>query len=259
MLHDMYLLHALLWTTTDKRQMATCEYGTLHDCYKIIKDGLQQSPRDTADCLIPTNLLSEDDRAYIRNESHDDGEKARKIVDAVLQQVKAEATLFHTFVGAMKQLPWIRFVGNLEEEYGQQCSRKNENEEKDNGTLYALEGYQRELSQQSEEMQKEKDQLQRDLDKIPMTFNECQELCRHLENLRDQWDLLLAEQTKVLIKSESMVNECFESTKPRAVSCFEGAQARRIVITKAQTKCYALKDEHLVKLAKKRKTCKYTT
>ena len=96
--------------------------------------------------MIPTDLLSEDDCSYIRNESHDDGEKARKIVDAVLQQVKAEATLFHTFVGAMKQLPWIRFVGNLEEAYGQQCSRKNENEEKDNGTLYALEGYQRELS-----------------------------------------------------------------------------------------------------------------
>ena len=242
--------------TTDKRQMATCEYRTLRKCYKIIKDGIQQSPGDTADCLIPTDLLSEDDHSYIRNESHDDGEKARKIVDAVLQQVKAEATLFHTFIGAMKQQPWIRFVGNLEEEYGQQCSRKNENEEKDNGTLYAMEGYQRDLSQQLEELQKEKDQLQRDLDKIPMTFNEYQELCRHLENLCDRWDLLLAEQDKVLSRSESMVNECFESTRPRADRCFKGALARKIVMTKAQTKCYALKDEHLVKLARKIEICK---
>ena len=243
--------------TTDKRQMASCEYRTLHECYQIIKDGIQQSPRDTADCLIPTNLLSEDDCSYIRNESHDDGEKARKIVDAVLQQVKAEATLFHTFIGAIKQLPWIGFVDYLEKVYGQQCKRKNENEKKDNDTLYVLEEYQRELSLQLEELQNEKNKLERDLDTIPMTcFTEYQEFCGSLESLCDRWDSLLAEQKKVLTMSESMVNKCFESTKPRADSCFKGALARKIVMTKAQTKCYELKDEHLVKLARKRKICK---
>ena len=66
---------------------------------------IQQSSRDITDCLIHTELLSVDDCDYLKNESYEDSEKARKIVDVVLQQVKAEATHFHTFVGtsAIKQ------------------------------------------------------------------------------------------------------------------------------------------------------------
>ncbi len=69
------------------------------DCHSSLVTCVKQSPKDVSDHLL---ILAPGDRDYLRNDTHDDGEKARRILDAVLLQMENNPQIFHSFVSALE-------------------------------------------------------------------------------------------------------------------------------------------------------------
>ena len=82
--------------------MDSLEYQTLEKCYPILVSTIEQSPRDLVDYLIPLSILAPTDKSYVKNLTYSDADKARKIVDVVLSQVKTNPEVYYGFIKAMK-------------------------------------------------------------------------------------------------------------------------------------------------------------
>ena len=97
----------------------TTEYKALEQSYDKLMACLEQSPDDVADKLIPSGKLAPRDLSFLSNQYHDKGEKAKRILDAMLHQVKNDPLVFHTFIAAMKAAgEWTKAaVDALESKY----------------------------------------------------------------------------------------------------------------------------------------------
>ena len=94
-------------------------YKALLQCYPALTTCVQQSPNDIAAHLIPSGILTLRDMQYLSNHSIPDDEKARLLLDIVVNQMKTDPQVYHTFIAALKNAgPWIRkAVSDLEQTY----------------------------------------------------------------------------------------------------------------------------------------------
>ena len=206
--------------------MNSRESKAVHNYY-ILKEGIKQSPKEIADCLMPLNVLSQEDCDYLRNPHHDVGQKARRIVDAISQQEKTNPSTYYDIIDAIEKLPWAKsFIHELEQECPRKCIRE-EKEEDSRDILDKLEVCQKKLSEQQERLQKNTDQLEKECNKIPLTFEECEILGESLDSLRDEWTTLTCRQKEVVNDYESLKDDCFHSIRCQADSCYETAEAKQ--------------------------------
>ena len=92
------------------------EYKALRKDYPTIVNCLKQAPSDVVSQLIPSGILAEGDLNFFQSQHNDDGEKAKRIVDVVINQVKNDPQVYHTFIAALKAAgDWTRVpVSKLE-------------------------------------------------------------------------------------------------------------------------------------------------
>ena len=81
--------------------MDSPEYKTLNDCYPQLVSSIEQSPSDVAVQLRPLAILAPADVSYLNDPQNGDNKKARKIVDALIKQVRNKPQKFHKFVKAL--------------------------------------------------------------------------------------------------------------------------------------------------------------
>ena len=105
--------------TTCEEQSETAEYEALNQSYASLIKCVRQSPNAIADELKSSGKLAPEVLSFLSNQTHDDGEKARKLIDAILDQVQNEPQVFDTFVSAMKAAgSWTKAaVCKLESKY----------------------------------------------------------------------------------------------------------------------------------------------
>ena len=82
--------------------MDSPEYKALARCYSRLLIYIRQAPNDIADHLRPSGILAPQDFSYLNNPGHDHDVKARRLLDAVLDRVKVDPQVYHTFVAALK-------------------------------------------------------------------------------------------------------------------------------------------------------------
>ena len=78
--------------------MDSPEHQTLTQCYPKLVACVGHSPDDIADQLRPSQMLAPGDWAFLANPNHDNDQKARRVIDAILNQVKIKPKLFFLFV-----------------------------------------------------------------------------------------------------------------------------------------------------------------
>ncbi len=78
----------------------SAEYKAFKDCHSSVLTCIKQSPKDVSDRL--EILLAPANRDYLRNDSHNDGDKARQIMESVNLQIENNPFIFHSFVSALK-------------------------------------------------------------------------------------------------------------------------------------------------------------
>ena len=87
------------------------EYKAVLGCYSKIVSCVQQAPSDVAVQLRPSGILAQSDWEFLTNPHHDNGNKAIRIVDVVLNQVKTDSKVFFTFVSALEAAgPWTKTI-----------------------------------------------------------------------------------------------------------------------------------------------------
>ena len=98
-------------------EMDSFEYKTLKKYFPDLVRCIAQSPKDIADKLRPTDILSQGDVSFLQNPSHDRDDKARRIVEAVLIQVENNTQKYYELVKAMRASgDWTKeTVSKLEE------------------------------------------------------------------------------------------------------------------------------------------------
>ncbi len=72
------------------------------DCHTSLVTCVKQSPKDVCDQLFPFDILAPGDLGFLNNDHHDDCDKARRILDAVLLQIKNDPQVFQSFVSALE-------------------------------------------------------------------------------------------------------------------------------------------------------------
>ena len=100
-------------------QMESPEYKTLVQWYPTLVSCVQQSPDDITLHLRSSGLLAQHDIEYLRHPYISDGDKARRLLDIVLNQVKIDPQVYHSFIAALEASgPWTReVVSRLERTY----------------------------------------------------------------------------------------------------------------------------------------------
>ncbi len=83
--------------------MATPESQAFTQCYPTLVECIQNSPNDVAVQLKHYPILAPQDTQYLKNSTHDDGDKARRILDSVDSQLKINKVAFHQFLAALKK------------------------------------------------------------------------------------------------------------------------------------------------------------
>ena len=78
------------------------EYKTLEKCYPEVVACLMLSPSNIDTQLRPYEILPESDRSFVNNPKHDNDEKARKITDVVMTQVKIDPQVYDNFLRALR-------------------------------------------------------------------------------------------------------------------------------------------------------------
>ena len=87
------------------------EHRAIIQCYPDLCSCIQQSPTGVATQLRPLELLAPEDWAFMTNSQNNNDEKARRIVDVVLNQVELDSQMFHSFVSALEAAgPWTRTI-----------------------------------------------------------------------------------------------------------------------------------------------------
>ena len=82
--------------------MDSPEYKKLVKCYSDLGNIVQQSPDDVTQRLKPSGILAPRDVAFLGNKQNERLEKAERIVDIVIAQVKYDSKLYYTFIEALE-------------------------------------------------------------------------------------------------------------------------------------------------------------
>ena len=82
--------------------MDSLEYKTIEKCYSSLVHSIRQSPQDLAINLRPLGILAPGDVSTLNSKNSSDAEKARKIVDIILIQVKTNPQVYYEFIEAMR-------------------------------------------------------------------------------------------------------------------------------------------------------------
>ena len=107
-------------------QSHECE--TLIQCYSTLVSCIQLSPNDIADKLLPTGILAPKTLQDLSNQQLNPDEKARRLLDTVLIQVKIDPQVYHTFTTALKEAGlWTKTVVHELEHKHTSLSGKSEN------------------------------------------------------------------------------------------------------------------------------------
>ena len=91
------------------------EYSAVFQLYPRLVNCIKQSPTDLAVQLRPSGILADADWEFLTNPQHSKIEKAVRIVDVMLNQIKANPKSFWTLVFALEAAgPWTKaIVGEL--------------------------------------------------------------------------------------------------------------------------------------------------
>ena len=104
--------------------MDTQEYKTLNKCYPDVITCLGQSPEDIVIQLRPLGIMAPGDESFLQNPRNSKADKARRIADVVLNQVKTDKQVYYKLVKGMRASgDWTKAtVCKLEEELAKQCT-----------------------------------------------------------------------------------------------------------------------------------------
>ena len=91
------------------------EYSAVFQLYARLVDCIKQSPTDLAVQLRPSGVLADTNWEFLTNPQHSNIEKAVRIVDVMLNQIKANPQSFSVLVSALRAAgPWTKaIVGEL--------------------------------------------------------------------------------------------------------------------------------------------------
>ena len=84
------------------------EYEAIRRSYPILVDCISQSPVDVKDSLLQLGIFARTDNHYLANYAHDNGDKARRIVDIILTRVKADQPCFRDIMSCLEQHLWLK-------------------------------------------------------------------------------------------------------------------------------------------------------
>ena len=107
--------------------MDSPEYKTLAQFYPALVSCVGQAPVNIAVQLIPYGILAPRDVQYLSNPSIVDNEKARRLLGIVVNQMKTDPQVYHTFIAALKDAgDWTRtLVSLLEQAYARWMQSSN--------------------------------------------------------------------------------------------------------------------------------------
>ena len=90
---------------------ANPEQATLVKCHYMLVQCVQQSPNEIGDKLISEGILSPEDMQFLRRDSHDGTDKARKIVDTLTGRVEYDVHVFNQLIEVMKsEGQWAKYA-----------------------------------------------------------------------------------------------------------------------------------------------------
>ena len=91
------------------------EYSAVVQLYPGLVECIKQSPTDLAVQLRPSGVLAPTDWEFLTNPQHSNIDKAVRIVDVMLNQIKANPQSFSVLVSALEAAgPWTNaIVGEL--------------------------------------------------------------------------------------------------------------------------------------------------
>ena len=95
------------------------EYKALEKCYSTLVSNLQQSPSDIVVKLRPSGILANKDLAFLNNQYKDNDEKAIRIMNVMMNQVKNDPRVYSVFIKALKDAGgWTKAaITELEQTY----------------------------------------------------------------------------------------------------------------------------------------------
>ena len=87
------------------------EYSAVVQLYPRLVDCIKQSPTDLAVQLKPSGILADTDWEFLKIPYHNNIEKAVRIVDIMLYQIKATPQSFSVLVSALRAAgPWTKAI-----------------------------------------------------------------------------------------------------------------------------------------------------
>ena len=87
------------------------EYRTILQCYPKLVHSIKQAPTDLAIELRPSGILADTDWQFLMNPQPNNKQKAIRIVDVVLNQIKIDPQSFSVFVYALEAAgSWAKAV-----------------------------------------------------------------------------------------------------------------------------------------------------
>ena len=78
------------------------EYKYLEKVSADIIACIEQAPSDVAVQLRPYGLLARKDLRYLDNSQHDEDQRAKRLVDVMLQNVEGDPQAYYKFIEALK-------------------------------------------------------------------------------------------------------------------------------------------------------------
>ena len=91
------------------------ESDVLNKNYPAILKGLKVDPKAVVAQLKPSGILADSVLDYVQNDNHGAGDKAGKILDAVILQVQINSQVIHVFIKALRDTenPGIQACADL--------------------------------------------------------------------------------------------------------------------------------------------------
>ena len=101
------------------------EYAALQKCYESTIAVVKTDPGSLCDALFSKGYVSESVRNYTRNDALLDENKARKLIDTVIDQIKEDPIVFHHFLETLKSSHYATMKKKLTECYQTEKSEGN--------------------------------------------------------------------------------------------------------------------------------------
>ena len=108
----------------------TPEYAALQKCYKSIIAVVKIDPGSLCDALFSEDIISESIRDFTRNVALLDEDKARKLIDTVIDQIKEDPIVFHHFLETLESSHYDSIKKKLTECYQTEKSKTDNSDGK---------------------------------------------------------------------------------------------------------------------------------